>query len=288
MRNESDMIKLWRLEARNKTASDKAAKETYEGDPDLLKKAIQSGNPEDMKAYRATMDPMSLSLIDAAAAGKMDFGKAGYALSRNPKFLEALSILHPEFAVTNVERYADMAKDYASGKSGQAMQAAGTALRHMYQLSRDTMDWNRLSKSDLAARTTDYENLVSEIARYKTGGTQPGKEELNAARTQLLGNTPISVWSNADRQKALRENSDLLIQALRERESRWKENAPSPQYEAQFPNVSHDALASHLLVTNNGKYILTEPNTGAKVTFTDPATLGNVLDSLEKKGQWHW
>ncbi len=280
---ETHDANMERITEANKKLAE-AAKNKYEGDPDLLAQYEASNDPKDKAAYKASFPANEMSVIDAVGTGRAGQVQMAY-LMRSPtgsNLADAVNFFYPNFDNSKVGGYAEALKSATAGKDNIRLRSAGIASKHLWQLYQGTTLGALLPGSEgLHEKETIYNQLATELAAFNAQSNAPGQKEIEDAK-QTLGGKFSATW-NA--KASLRKVASLMVDGLTEYKQRWKNAAPSPAYEAKYPDMSPEAYASLELVANDGK-VTVHDSQGRPYSFTDVAKLAQYMQAkmtLEKQ-----
>lgn len=248
----------------NKAAEDKlkkASEHGYEGDSTL------TGD-----AFLKSLQPNEAPLVKAAGDGRMNISNLGYLISRNPGFADAVALYDPSFDSSKVDGYVKANKDFTSGQTSKALNSGATAIQTLRRLYDNTNTESLLPGSDAnKKRQADLETAAIEVAKFQAGGTQPGKDDIAAAKALLDPTVPLTgglVANPINRKAAVKEQLELVQNKLNNYEQQWTNAAPSPRYQAAMPGISNAAKIDASYVLNDGKYAVPRGAQG----FVDPKT----------------
>jgi hypothetical protein len=254
----------------------------YEGDPSLLEKYQQTSDPlEKIKikqAYRASFPPNEMASIDSMGTGRANAGRMGI-LMRSPagsNLADAVNFFYPDFDGSKVDGYAEAVKSAEAGKDNVRLRSAGIAADHLWRMYQDTNLWSRGGQLTEVgkARTTTFNQLATELAAFNAQSNAPGQKEIEDAKQTLGGDSFFSM----NREVALKRVADLMSDGINEYKQRWKDAAPSPAYEAKFPDLSPEAYAAFELVKNDGKVTIHDSQ-GRPYSFTTVAQLAQYMQA---------
>jgi hypothetical protein len=173
------------------------------------------------------------TLVDSIGSGKVTPERLSYLLARNPSLLSAVTAKYPDFDGSKAEAYPATYKDFTSGKTSVALNAGGTALKHLKELN----DMNTVASHIYGTPAyTAYQNKVDtvapELAKFYGDTTIPA---IAALKSTLAANLP------GGRQAAISTQAKSMGDKLDSYEQTWKNAAPSAGYEAPMPGISAQA-----------------------------------------------
>jgi hypothetical protein len=228
------------------------------------------------QAFRASLSASQLSAIEMVRQGRAPIENAGYILSRNPGFVEAMERLYPgEVDFSKVSAYKAATKDFTSGKDADQLQAGSIALDHLQQL-RAINDRNPIEVHVPGSKPyKDYQNLLDtvgpELGRFYENTTIPGIQSYRESLTGLNRDTAIN-----------RQISSMAVR-MKTYDDKWKGAAPSPAYEAKMPGDY--AVARSKMATMDPEYRRSLAGTAGGVS-TRPAGATMLVPGSD--GKMHW
>ncbi len=178
------------------------------------------------------------SLVDSIGQGKLPMQRVEYMLARNPELLAAVVKAYPDFDASKVKSYGQTYQEFTStkpGTAGAALNAGGTALKHLWELEQlNTLDSRRPGSSAKQAYDNKLDTVVAELAQfYKVPQTDKSIEAIRST----LGAT-------FNRESAIKTQAQSMSDKLGSFEQQWKNAAPSKSYQAALPNIDEEAKAA--------------------------------------------
>lgn len=190
-------------------------------------------NARSKNAQAGSIDP---ALVDEVGTGKMAPERMSYMLAKNPQLLDAVAQKYPDFDSSKVSSYISTTKDFTSGKTSVALNAGGTALKHLNELKGlNTMESHVPGTPGYNAYENKADTVASELARFYGTDTVPGIASIKKSLTATLpGNRDAAIQTQA---KSMGDKLDSFEQT-------WKNAAPSSAYEAKMPDIDAEAKNS--------------------------------------------
>jgi hypothetical protein len=235
---------------------------------------IQSKNREDvekMKSETGKLDAETDKLLadkqgeadltDAIGTGHVSASRMDYIISRKPEILEKVLAKYPDFDTAKAGQYGTTYKDFTSGPASKAINAGGTAFRHMNELRALNTVASRIpGTKDYQRYENKVDTVADELAKFYGNSTIPGiegyKKTLNAT---------------FNRDAAITEQGKSMGDKMDEYANTWKNAAPSKAYEAPMPGysaVAAQARAAILRPINAKAAPTATPNAPKNFTFS--------------------
>ncbi|MCU1305165.1 MAG: hypothetical protein JWQ87_5449 [Candidatus Sulfotelmatobacter sp.] len=214
--------------------------------------------------YLKTLAPGAQSLVTEIGTGKMALDRMTYLLSRNPGLAIQVARAFPDFDSSKVQSYSKTYNDFTSGKASTALNAGGTALSHLHELSNlNTVSSHIPGSPDYARYKNKAVTLATELAKFYGDSTIPAIQKIEDSLTSQLPGT---------RQAAIETQAQSMGDKFDSFEQQWKNAAPSAAYQAPMPNVTLRALQARAALDPafKGRFATsTNPQTGERRMTTD-------------------
>jgi hypothetical protein len=202
---------------------------------------IQSKNREDVEKLKAETGKLDAEtdklladkegiadLTDAIGTGHVSASRMDYIISRKPEILEKVLVKYPDFDTAKAGQYGKTFDDFTHGAASRAINAGGTAFRHMNELrALNTVESRIPGTKDYQRYENKVDTVADELAKFYGNSTIPGiegyKKTLNAT---------------FNRDAAITEQAKSMGDKMDEYANTWKNAAPSKAYEAPMPGYS--------------------------------------------------
>lgn len=184
-----------------------------------------------------TSDGSGGSLVDAIGTGKIAVDRLGYMIAKQPGLLQAVEQKYPDFDSSKAGAYVSAYKDFTSSKSnsaGGALNAGGTALGHLQELSNmNTVASHIPGTPSYNAYMNKVDTVSTELAKFYGDSTVSG---IGAIRNTLASTLP------GTRQAAIQTQAQSMGDKFDAYQQTWDNAAPSKAYEAPMPGISQSAM----------------------------------------------
>lgn len=203
-------------------------------------------------------------LAQAIASGHLAPDRMGYLLARNPGLLQGVMEVDPSFDASKAQSYPATYKDFTSGKTSIALNAGGTALTHLQELSTMNTDASHIYGTPAYnAYQNKADTVASELAKFYGDATIPAIDAIKKTLTATLpGNRQAAIETQA---KSMGDKLDAYQQT-------WDNAAPSKSYQAPMPGISSKAMAAREALDPSYKNQSAQPSIGAVKTFPNGKT----------------
>lgn len=191
------------------------------------------------------------ALVDDIGSGRIPISRLTRVLGKNPQLLDQVAAKYPGFDASKVEAYTRTYDDFTSGKTSVALNAGGTALKHLSELSELNTVGSHVPHTPAWTRYQNKANTVAtELAKFYGSETVPGIDAIKDTLTSTLpGNRNAAITSQA---KSMGDKLDSY-------EQQWHNAAPSAAYRAPMPGIDAAAKAARAEL---------DPGYGAKAAST--------------------
>jgi hypothetical protein len=182
-------------------------------------------------------DASGTDLATAIASGHIAPDRMAYLLSKNPGLVNAVMQKDPSFDSSKSASYAQAYKDFTSSKNGSAggaLNAGGTALGHLQELSNmNTVASHIPGTPSYNAYMNKVDTVATELAKFYGDSTVSG---IGAIRSTLASTLP------GTRQAAIKTQAQSMGDKFDAYQQTWDNAAPSKAYEAPMPGISQKAM----------------------------------------------
>jgi hypothetical protein len=186
----------------------------------------------------------------------------------------------PDFDASKVQSYAQVYKNFTSGKVSVALNAGSTALRHLAQL-KGINDKNPTEvRIPGTAANKAYNNLLDTVADEL--GTFYGEPKTN----EVIQSKKATLGGLLNRDAAIREQAIAMGVKFDEFENTWKNAAPSSSYQAPMPAYSEEAKKARALLDPRYRPSESTGGSGAQVGGGTPPGATHV--GTDKQGKDHY
>lgn len=200
------------------------------------------------------------NIVDAIGTGHISPARMDYLLARNPALLQGVVAKYPDFDSSKAAAYPATYKDFTSGKTSVALNAAGTALGHMQELQAlNTLESRIPGTADYQKYQNKLATLAPELAKFYGNDTIPGI----AGYKDTLG-------SIFNRGAAIQTQAQSMGDKLDAYQQQWDNAAPSKSYQAPMPGISPKALAARVALDPNYKTASTQTTTASGAGGNQP------------------
>lgn len=176
------------------------------------------------------------TLAQAIATGHITPDRMGYLLSKNPGLLQGVMQIDPTFDSSKAQSYPTTYKDFTSGKTSIAINAGGTALSHLHELSEmNTVASHIPGTPDYNAYQNKADTVASELAKFYGDATIPAIASIKKTLTSTLP---------GNRQAAIETQAQSMGDKLDSFQQQWENAAPSKNYQAPMPGISQKAITA--------------------------------------------
>lgn len=186
------------------------------------------------------------TLVDEIGQGKMTVDRLGYLASKNPGLLSAVAQKYPDFDSSKAGAYVSAYKDFTSSKAGTAggaLNAGGTALGHLQELSNmNTVASHIPGTPSYNAYMNKVDTVATELAKFYGDSTVSG---ISAIRSTLASTLP------GTRQAAIKTQAQSMGDKFDAYQQTWDNAAPSKAYEAPMPGISQKAMDARAALDPN-------------------------------------
>lgn len=181
--------------------------------------------------------PDGSNLVDSIGTGKITADRLAYLLAKNPQLVSGVVAKYPDFDSSKAAAYPSTYKDFTSSKSGTAggaLNAGGTALGHLKELSDLNTVASHIPGSPAYNRYMNkVDTVATELAKFYGDSTVPGIAAIKKTLTETLpGNRQAAIETQA---QSMGDKFDAYQQT-------WDNAAPSKSYEAPMPGISRKAM----------------------------------------------
>lgn len=184
-----------------------------------------------------TAGPTGSTLVDEIGTGKIAVDRLGYLAAKNPGLLSAVAQKYPDFDSSKAAAYVSAYKDFTSSKNGSAggaLNAGGTALGHLQELSNmNTVASHIPGTPSYNAYMNKVDTVATELAKFYGDSTVSG---ISAIRSTLASTLP------GTRQAAIKTQAQSMGDKFDAYQQTWDNAAPSKAYEAPMPGISQKAM----------------------------------------------
>lgn len=193
----------------------------------------------------SNLTPMAQSLVDEIGTGRIALNRLDYILARKPALLAEVALRYPGFDSSKAAGYPAAVRDFTSGRTKEALNAGGTALKHLQELRALNTYESRVPGTDAYARYQNKAQTVStELARFYAGGNQPNIPDVKGI-ADTLNSTVFP------RDAAIQTQAQSMGDKLDEYQQTWDNAAPSDAYKRPMPNISQEAKAARASLDPN-------------------------------------
>lgn len=186
------------------------------------------------------------NLVDAIGTGKIAVDRLGYMIAKQPGLLQAVEQKYPDFDSSKAGAYVSAYKDFTSSKSnsaGGALNAGGTALGHLQELSNmNTVASHIPGTPSYNAYMNKVDTVSTELAKFYGDSTVSG---IGAIRNTLASTLP------GTRQAAIQTQAQSMGDKFDAYQQTWDNAAPSKAYEAPMPGISQSAMNARAALDPN-------------------------------------
>jgi hypothetical protein len=210
-------------------------------------------------AYIASLPAQKQPLIKQLVSGQMATGQLQRVLSGKDgqQLMAEVALADPDFDAAKIGAYIDASKKFASDRIANQLNSANTSLVHLKALYQDNLlPGAFVGGKNYAQRQADLNDASMELARFLTGGTAPGKEDIANARASLDPSAFRSFDVTGAKQKAVETQTKRIKEKMDQYEEQWSDAVPSPHWKRPMPGGlgSHpDAKAAADFIENGGK-----------------------------------
>jgi hypothetical protein len=209
--------------------SQNALKEKDKQDKDNQYKGDESAaTPE---AFLASLNPDDRGIVQSLGTGRMDAGRMAYLLARNPSLVAAVTRAYPGFDNSKVAGYANVVKDFTSGKVCESLKSGATAFNHLKELhDLNTYESRIPGTADYQKYQNKLDVIASELANFYGDTTIPAIEGYKKT-LGAFANRDAAIFEQA---KSMRDRYDNIKQ-------QWISAAPSDKYYGLMPDINQKA-----------------------------------------------
>lgn len=187
-------------------------------------------NSEAANAAGASSDP---AIVDQVGQGRVRLETLSRMIAKDPKLLDAVEAKYPGFDGNKVTSYLKTYEDFTSGKVSTAVNAGGTAYKHLQELQRMNTAASHIPGTPAYnAYQNKADTVATELAKFYGDSTVPGIAAIKGTLTSTLPGT---------RQAAITTQSKSMGDKMDQYEQQWRNAAPSPAYQAPMPGVGLEA-----------------------------------------------
>jgi hypothetical protein len=200
----------------------------------------------------------------AIASGHIVPERMSYLLARNPGIVDSVMKLDPSFDSSKAQAYPATYKDFTSGKTSIALNAGGTALAHLKELSEMNTNASHIPGTpEYNAYQNKADTVSSELAKFYGDATIPAIASIKKTLTATLP---------GNRQAAIQTQAQSMGDKLDSFQKTWENAAPSKAYQAPMPGISQKAINARSALDPRYKASQTSaaPSGGSGLTVTAP------------------
>jgi hypothetical protein len=209
--------------------SQNALKEKDKQDKDNAYKGDE--NAATPEAFLASLNPDDRGIVESLGTGRMDAGRMAYLLARNPNLVAAVTRAYPGFDNSKVAGYANVVKDFTSGKVGESLKSGATAFNHLKELhDLNTYESRIPGTADYQKYQNKLDVIASELANFYGDTTIPAIEGYKKT-LGAFANRDAAIFEQA---KSMRDRYDNIKQ-------QWISAAPSDKYYGMMPDINQKA-----------------------------------------------
>jgi hypothetical protein len=215
--------------------------------------------------------PGGSTLVDSIGTGKLAPERISYLVTRNPELLAAVVQKYPDFSSAKAAAYPAAYHDFTStkkGSTGGALNAGGTALKHMQELRNlNTVKSHIPGTADYNAYMNKADTLSTELAGFYGDTTIPAIASIKKTLTATLpGQREAGIQTQA---KSMGDKFDSYEQS-------WKNAAPSKSFEDPMPNVDAKAMEARAALDPSYRSRAVEQQGGPSQAAQPPALPANA------------